>query len=364
MRRTRLIIFLTLGGLLILVPLFYRMSSDGLGEITPHTAEYFPVQDPLTEKWGFIDNKGEPLTPMVFDWAGDYRQGLGLVETDGAMGYINTTFEETGEWAITPRFLIANEYDQAAFGFFDGLARARDDVGQWGYIDTSGVWAIAPTYTENSEYPGVPVGDFAEGLAWYQTIEMADRFLLDDEEIVRDEEGKPVREPYQRRLFGFIDRNGEVVIEPRFEMVQDFGEGLAGARFKTNDRWGFIDRDGRRVISPQYEGAGRFSEGLCAVQEDGLWGYIDREGEWVIAPTFEEARQFLEGVAPVREGDRWGYINAKGNWAIAPTYDNFEAYSHPGDARVFENGIARVTLDGKAVYIDKTGEVVWPRESE
>lgn len=363
--RKSFIALLVVGSLLFLVPLVLRIVSSGEAPIEPHTAEYFPVQDTETGKWGFIDPAGKPLTPMVFDWAGDFRQGRGLAESDGAMGYIDARFEESGEWAISPRFELKDPGDQPAFGFYDGLARARDDTGKWGYIDATGAWAIKPRFIESEAYAGTPVGDFSEGLAWYQTVSMADRMKVnDDDEIVRDEAGKPVRESYRRRLMGYIDRAGEVVIEPRFEMVQDFGEGLAGARFTTNDLWGFIDRSGKRVLSPEFEGVGRFSEGLCAARHEGLWGYIDKEGEWVIEPTYAEARAFLEGLAPARESERWGYVDKQGDWVIYPAYDNFEAYNHPGDARPFENGLARVTLDGKAIYINKSGEQVWPTDAD
>lgn len=353
----------TIGLLLLITPFVVRFLMPAEPDLIPHTAEYFPVQDPDTGKWGFIDKAGRPITPMVFDWAGDFRMGLGLAESDGAMGYIDSGFEQTGEWAISPRFEVTHDGDQSAFGFFDGLALARADNGKWGYIDTTGKWAIEPRFIESEQFTGVPAGSFSEGLAWFQAIDMAERNRVDDDgKLVRDEAGKPIKVPYRRRLMGFIDREGEVVIAPRFEMVQDFGEGLAGARFQTNNLWGFIDRAGKRVISPEYEGVGRFSEGLCAVQDDGLWGYIDAEGAWVIEPRFAEARQFLEGLAPVRAGERWGYIDTTGKWAIQPAYDNFEDHTHPGDARPFENGLARVTLEGQRIYINPKGEQVWPEE--
>ena len=354
---------LTIGLLLLITPFVVRFLMPPAPELEPHTAEYFPVQDPATGKWGFIDNKGRMLTPMVFDWAGDFRQGLGLAESNGAMGFIDATFKESGKWAISPRFELYNDGDQSAFGFFDGLALARDDEGKWGYIDRTGKWAITPRFNESEEYTGIPAGSFSEGLAWYQAIEISERNMLNaNGEILRDAENKPMKEPFRRRLMGFIDRDGEIAIAPRFEMVQDFGEGMAGARFKTNDMWGFIDRAGKRVISPAYDGVGRFSEGLCAVQVEGLWGYINPSGKWVIEPRFAEAKQFLEGLAAVRESGKWGYIDPKGNWAIEPSYDNFEDYAHPGDATPFENGLARVTLNGRVIYIDTSGHQVWPSE--
>lgn len=351
-------------GLLLLATAFgvtYFFPSDG--EPESHRAEYFPIKDPETGKWGFIDNQGNPTTAMVLEWAGDYRMGRGLAQSNGMMGYIGDDFNETGEWAISPRFVLRDENDMPASGFFDGLALVRDDSGKWGYIDRSGKWAIEAQFIENDDYAGVPAGDFSDGLAWFQTVEMSEKYQMDsNDDMVRDAEGKPVKVRYPKLTMGFIDLKGKVVIEASYQMVNDFGEGLAGVRIKTNGKWGFIDKEDKRVIPPEFDGVGRFSEGLCAALKGERWGYIDKEGEWAIEPQFAEVRQFLEGLAPARKGELWGYIDKEGQWAIEPAYDNFDDY--PGEPRSFENGLASVTLEGQRIYIDTEGNQVWPKKED
>lgn len=366
-RRKTFLVLATIGAILIAVPFVYRQFAGPSDPILPSTSEYFPVKDSATGKWGFIDKEGNPITPMVFDWAGDFRQGRGLAEISESgtpmMGYIDSSFKETGKWAISPRFELKNPNDQSAFGFFDGRALVRDDSGKWGYIDPAGQWVIEPQFLEAMDYPGVPAGDFSDGMAWFQVVEMSQRNVMDkDDEFVRDADDKPVKEAYPRRKVGYINRQGKVVIAPRYEMANDFGEGLAAVRIKSHDSWGFIDKDGKRVISPRFNAVGRFSEGLCAVAINGLWGYIDKKGEDKIDRRYDEARSFSEGLAAARIGGKWGYIGPDGEWVISPTYDDFEAYAHPGDPRPFENGLARVTLDGQTIYIDQSGEQVWPKE--
>ncbi|MEM9110759.1 MAG: WG repeat-containing protein [Planctomycetota bacterium] len=371
-RRKTFLILATVGALLVSVPFLYRHFAGQSDPAPPSTAEYFPVQDPDTGLWGFIDSGGNPVTPIVFDWAGDYRHGLGLAEQDGAMGYIDATFRDTGKWAIFPRFELTDPGDQSAFGFFEGRALARDTSGRWGYIGPEGKWAIEPRFAESPrDYPGVPAGNFSDGLAWFQIVEMGERNKLDEnDEFVLDAEGKPIKEAHPRRRVGFIDRNGEVVIDARYEMAHDFGEGLAAVRIKSHDAWAFINKDDRRVIPPSYDAVGRFSGGLCAVgvnlKVDNVgverWGYIDPAGNEVIGKRFDEARDFSEGLAAVREGEKWGYINIEGEWVIPPTFDNYEDYAHPNDPRPFENGLARVSLDRQLIYIDRQGAQVWPKD--
>ncbi|EIA4394558.1 WG repeat-containing protein, partial [Campylobacter coli] len=51
--------------------------------------------------------------------------------------------------------------------------------------------------------------------------------------------------------YGFIDKNGEFAIEPKFDYVWSFWEGLAGV--KLNGKWGFIDKSGKIVIEPIFD---------------------------------------------------------------------------------------------------------------
>jgi hypothetical protein len=109
--------------------------------------------------------------------------------------------------------------------------------------------------------------------------------------------------------YGYVDKAGLVVIEPRFDDVMHFSEGLAAVRVGDPDdgKWGYIDTSGRFVIEPRFAGASFFSEGLAAVTVDdffdGKQGYVNRQGEMVIAPQFVMAWPFVEGLAVVATGD-------------------------------------------------------------
>jgi len=146
------------------------------------------------------------------------------------------------------------------------------------------------------------------------------------------------------RRWGYLDREGNIVIEPRFYRAYDFHEGLAivnvGGRGQDVDQrrlarspspndvdsedkgpMGVIDRTGTLVVEPRFGRAFHFQEGTAAVMVDGKWGFIDRRGEYVIEPRFDEASPFQEGRANVRIGKQWGFIDRKGDFAVEPVYD-------------------------------------------
>lgn len=62
--------------------------------------------------------------------------------------------------------------------------------------------------------------------------------------------------------FGFIDKKGNVVIEPKFDDVQDFSEDLA--LVTLNKQKVFIDKTGKLVIEPKdFEPINGFTNGLA-----------------------------------------------------------------------------------------------------
>ncbi|EAK6428864.1 WG repeat-containing protein [Campylobacter coli] len=86
--------------------------------------------------------------------------------------------------------------------------------------------------------------------------------------------------------WSFLDKNGEFAIEPKFDYVWSFWEGLAGV--KLNGKWGFIDKNGEFAIKPNFDDAWYFREGLAKVGLNGKYGLIDKSGKIVIEPIFDD----------------------------------------------------------------------------
>lgn len=100
--------------------------------------------------------------------------------------------------------------------------------------------------------------------------------------------------------------------------VSAFHEEVAVANFPFNlftgfGKYGYIDRNGNIVIDFQFATANSFSEGLAVASFDHKkYGYINHSGEWAIEPLFDYAGNFSDGKARVQIGYRWFYINTAG----------------------------------------------------
>src|SRR5262249_28224159 len=65
--------------------------------------------------------------------------------------------------------------------------------------------------------------------------------------------------------YTFINEAGEVVGPAKFTQVRDFHEGAAADRL--NGLWGYVDQDLSVPVEPQFRAAEDFSEGLAAVSD-------------------------------------------------------------------------------------------------
>src|SRR5215471_698742 len=77
---------------------------------------------------------------------------------------------------------------------------------------------------------------------------------------------------------GYIDKTGTFVITPQLMVVDlaAFSEGLAAVRVGEflSGKWGYMDKQGKMVIDPDFDTAGSFHEGLAVIGVDQRWGYI------------------------------------------------------------------------------------------
>ncbi len=70
--------------------------------------------------------------------------------------------------------------------------------------------------------------------------------------------------------YGYKSKNGNWLIKPEFDKAYRFENGIAWVRAKRGDRWlwGFINKEGKYVLEPKCISAGEFHEGLavCSVR--------------------------------------------------------------------------------------------------
>ncbi len=266
-------------------------------------------------------------TPGIIRETRETHRYCGFVKYDGTV-------------VVNPIYLEAQD-------FSEGLAAVQDTNGRWGFINTSGKRVfILPASVKQ-------VGDFHEGLCWF-----------------RDKESKKV---------GYIDRTGNVAIDPQWDYAQDFNDGLAavgegrdmGERICQPGRMiGYIDHTGKVVIPVKvkdplgrnYQSAD-FSCGRAILEDGDGVIIIDTKGNELFGGKYRTAGIFSEGLCcvgvavnePCNAGDGDEYLpDCEIHWSIIDTAGKTVLdYS----AGVFHEGVAYKRLSGGGVHLDDNNTV-------
>ncbi len=246
------------------------------------------------------------------------------------------------------------------YGFQNGFARVEKE-GLFGFVDTN-LKEVIPC-----SYPWLNNFNSVSGLASFTD---------------------------NNRLFGYLNKNGKVVAEPKYEWVYFFDEHTQWVYVKRGGKYGFMDKNGKEVIPCIYDKTNRSAEtihrGMIRMKKNGKYGVINKSGEVLIKfeydsfqgfnntkgfpypflvaikgdryfvidiRTFERTEtnfdyvgEFHQGIATILQNDKWGYIDTSLSILIACQYKV---------CRAFNNGLAIVTgFYGKQGMINSLGETV------
>ncbi|PNK59819.1 WG repeat-containing protein [Psychrobacter sp. FDAARGOS_221] len=310
------------------------------------------VPDQYSDLKGLINYKGDIVIPTQYEEIGYPEEGLIAVKNNGRWGYINRSNETVIDYA----------YDEAQ-AFSDGLAAVAKD-GMWGFIDKQGELVIPYGYSE--------VKEFSNGRASFKSGEKWGVIDKEGKQIVAAKYDSPIifksgiyntdfAQVEQNERYGLINLDGEETIPVIYSRMNSYyTDGLIGA--KKGHKWGFIDTDGKVKVDFKYDDVDYFSDGLAKVTiESGdyerLSGFIDKSGKEVIPPIYKQAGSFSEGLAPVWVNEKWGFINKAGEMVIPPKFEDVHPHSlHAG----FSEGLISVAMNGHYGFINKAGETVIP----
>lgn len=236
--------------------------------------------------------------------------------------------------------------------------------GKWGYIDRHGKMVIQPKYSE--------AFDFREGLT--HVFEDSGSSSLDNwrsEDQIIDIHGnsigsvascdnidfhegfgiidKPDSDPLGLRGAYFVDRKGLAVIPSpftnkfKFQEIRNFSEGKAAV--KINGKWGYVDRSGTVVIQPKYSSVDDFNNGLaCVIVNDKTFFRINHYGKIV--------GNYCDEIEFVASRDTCLYL-------LNETEEEIIQNHRCCPIRYYDCGITKVKVFNKIGYVDRDNKYIW-----
>lgn len=211
---------------------------------------YAVVQNPLNGKWAFIDKTCTRLASLEFNKAESFTDGLALVHNGTGYGLINTK----GQWVIPPHYFDLQLYPKDSVEYTYLTPPQREFVAfplkgkGYGIINIHEKWIVEPNFTS--------INLFSDGLAAFSITaknplwnaieeshwgKMSTVFLRDSRKDLHIQEFIP--------LYGYLNRKGEVVINPIFKLAGPFYNGKAQVvtadSAMSRSRWAIIDNAGK-----------------------------------------------------------------------------------------------------------------------
>lgn len=207
---------------------------------------------------------------------------------------------------------------------------------------------------------------------------------------VIEQDGKYYEVSYQT-LYGYMDSNGNVVIEPQFVLAHEFSSEGYAAVIDVSGSLYFINTSGNPAVSllnkpycyptefnkkkhaqAYYAGLNDTIDDLGMYYYDG--GYVmvrycikdaktntllyksvnqllDKKGNKLQIPGNYALENYSDGVMLISKNGKFGYMNTDLSWVSPAVFD---------DARPFIQGLAVASNEGKYGMIDTDGNVVLP----
>lgn len=303
-------------------------------------------------KWGFINEKGEFEIQPDFDFALDFQKNdLATVEKDGRYGCI----DRVGNVIVPIKFesLIDFSEGRAAVVFQSGF-HVIDEQGQ---ILTKKSYNFISMYQEGrAMFSDID----KDGNFRYGYLNLAGEIVIPLQfETASDFKDGLAIVKIAENYFALIDQNGHLVSQFHYFFVGNYGDGLLTFKMGFNEKVGYIDLNGNVVIQPRFTSAQAFEGGLAVVNEadevENKYGLIDKKGRYIIKPMYNDVTILGEnrvavGKAIDREkpyiGSRFAITNWKGQLLTDFIYDHVSQ---------FDQGIASVNESNKAYFIDRSG---------
>jgi hypothetical protein len=215
----------------------------------------------------------------------NYKNGLAAVRKNGKYGFIN----KKGELIINNDFDAVGKYNEncIAVGKYEELPDTN--YLRWYFIDKTGKKTIEKIFTD--------VHDFSEEYAAVSTngkwgwIDKKGKFIFgnDFQECKSFSEGFAAFK--KGNFWGLINKKGKVIVQPNYYDVGDVHEHVV--TFSTGVKnAGYLDTLGNIIIQPQFESVSNFNEGISYIAKNGFIGLIRKDGSFFCDSKFDSAPNF------------------------------------------------------------------------
>ncbi len=357
----------------------------------------FEMKD-KTRIWGYINDSGKFVIEPKYENALDFsEEGMAQVYNNNAIGVINAK----GEEIIPTRYREIVELNSGYMMAFDG--EVNHVFNKEGILQFSGNFVYIGPYSDNL-FSVAKLNDNNDVVMGYVDKSGEEVVELKYVRAYDFHNGKAIVMKSQE-IHQIIDKKGNVLKELEYNLVVPSNDGTIYLVRNNENLFGYIDSEGNPLIEPKFFNGGLFEDGsaIVAVKEENsvLFGIINKEGDYTIEPKYADIVSLGKGyfgVANVRDRIGYKYAIAKNNGELITdfsyydlggskgeiindlisVFDGVETYTIDlygkksenlptlegrGDL-IFDGNVAKATLLNRLYYYNPKGKLIWEESND
>jgi hypothetical protein len=299
--------------------------------------ELFVKTNQVKIKYGYEDEAGREVIPVIYSLVSDFRGGYAVVVDDETRyrKFIDTT----------GKIIYSLECDLASEPIERKTIFQKND--KWGIVDIiTGKIIIPCEYDKlswlNDDYDGETI--------WNNQILIYDELEADEQELLikAEKDGK----------CGVFNMKGKSIMLCKYDDIileNDYDE-ICFLMAKHEGKWGVFDIDGEIILSCAYDEMGvhwnddyKWEHYLLSVKKNGKWGVINMDGKIIVPFDYDkiliyddaiymedywEIEEMEKTLFEVVKDKKLGVINWNGEIVLQCEYDRIEFVSDEVDKKI------------------------------
>ena len=310
----------------------YNLSEyDGSNKFRHDLGEYHTGLPVIVKVWdcGYITSAGDYFLKLPYTDATSFKNGKAKVYNGDRYNYISKNGLLLDSWVKDNEDYHAIK-NNGKFGFIDQngklvidykYAGATDFIDGYARVSNGNYWAIINTKGER-------ISD------WYEKIDP----FKGNVAIV-----------HKLGNIGFINKEGKFSGQ-WYQEIQPLDYGMF--KVKRYDKYALANQDGY-LVTQWFDDIGEYKNGFIKVRKNDKYTYLNNIGAMVIG-WFDQLGDVKDGIIKIENGNQYGFYNVE-SFYISPFYD------YLGD---FVEGFAIVGKEGKYTFVNKRGKQLFPFEMD
>jgi hypothetical protein len=246
----------------------FPLKNSILKELELYKINMYPYEQ--GDYFGFVDDKGRCVIRPAYDAVTGFYEGLAVVTRNDSAFFINKQNENP-----------FNKVFSDAQVFKNGIAPVKLH-GRWYFINRQGQ-SVSGFYEE--------INDLSDNV---YVVKMGDKY-------------------------GALDHFGQMILEPRFDKLGDFRNGMA--YYTEKGSYGFVSRRGE-VHKAEFEWISDFSsDHIAVIRSGGRYGLIRSDGKKILEPRYDQILRTAYPVFIVVSGPSYGFFSAEGCFLTEMSYE-------------------------------------------